>query len=77
MLIGGLMNFTPIDPIKALFWSAVINGIVAVPVMVLLMLLGSRQAVMGQFKIGRALKTVGWLATGVMTLAAIGMFATF
>ncbi len=76
VLVGGLMNFLPIDPIKALFWSAVINGIVAVPVMVLLMLLGSRQAVMGQFKIGTALKSVGWLATGVMALAAIGMFAT-
>ncbi len=76
VLVGGLMNFLPVDPIKALFWSAVVNGVVAVPVMVLLMLLASRQAVMGQFKIGAALRSVGWLATGVMALATIGMFAT-
>ncbi len=76
-LVGVLLNFTSIDPIKALFWSAVINGVVAVPVMVMMMLMASRSRVMGEFVLGRGLKLLGWLATGVMLLAAIGMFATW
>ncbi len=75
--IGVLLNFTPIDPIKALFWSAVINGVVAVPVMVMMMLLAARSEVMGRFAIGPTLRVIGWLATGVMAAAAIGMFATW
>jgi NRAMP (natural resistance-associated macrophage protein)-like metal ion transporter len=76
-VVGGMINVVHIDPIKALFWSAVINGVVAVPVMVMMMLLSSRKAVMGAFVLPRALKIVGWAATAVMTLAAIGMFATW
>jgi NRAMP (natural resistance-associated macrophage protein)-like metal ion transporter len=75
--VGVLLNFVHIDPIKALFWSAVINGVVAVPVMVMMMILASRKSVMGPFTIGLGLKTVGWLATLVMLAAAIGMFATW
>jgi NRAMP (natural resistance-associated macrophage protein)-like metal ion transporter len=75
-LLGALLNFSPIDPIKALFWSAVINGVVAVPVMVIMMLLASRDTVMGEFTLGPILKSVGWLATAVMAAAALGMFAT-
>jgi NRAMP (natural resistance-associated macrophage protein)-like metal ion transporter len=75
-LIGAGLNFTPIDPIKALFWSAVINGVVAVPVMVMLMLLASGKRVMGDFALPPVLKAVGWLATVVMAVASIGMFAT-
>jgi NRAMP (natural resistance-associated macrophage protein)-like metal ion transporter len=77
MVIGIGMNLTSIDPIKALFWSAVINGVVAVPVMVMLMHLSSHKAAMGDFALPRVLKIMGWLATGAMTLAAIGMFATW
>jgi NRAMP (natural resistance-associated macrophage protein)-like metal ion transporter len=76
-VIGALLNFVHIDPIKALFWSAVINGVVAVPVMVMMMLLVSRKKVMGGFTIGPGLKLFGWLATAVMLVAAIGMFATW
>jgi NRAMP (natural resistance-associated macrophage protein)-like metal ion transporter len=76
-VIGGLMNFSPLDPVKALFWSAVVNGVVAVPVMVMMMLLASRKDVMGQFVLGRWLKGTGWLSTAVMLVAAIGMFATW
>ncbi len=76
-IVGVGLNFTRIDPIKALFWSAVINGVVAVPVMVMMMLLSSRKVVMGQFTLPWPLKVVGWLATAVMALAAIGMFATW
>ncbi len=74
--IGVVMNFTPIDPIKALFWSAVINGVVAVPVMIMIMHLSTHRAAMGDFRLPRVLSGMGWLATAVMALAAIGMFAT-
>ena len=75
-ILGALLNFSPLDPIKALFWSAVINGVVAVPVMVMMMILASRRLVMGEFILRPALKVFGWLATGAMALAAMGMFAT-
>jgi Mn2+/Fe2+ NRAMP family transporter len=58
-VLGALLNFSPIDPIKALFWSVVINGIVAVPVMVMMMLLASRRTVMGKFKLQPIVKTLG------------------
>lgn len=76
-LIGALLNFSPLDPIKALFWSAVINGVAAVPIMIMIMHLSTRQAVMRQFTLGPVLKGFGWLATAVMAAAAIGMFATW
>jgi NRAMP (natural resistance-associated macrophage protein)-like metal ion transporter len=76
MLVGALLNFVHIDPIKALFWSAVINGVVAVPMMVLIMHLASHKAAMGDFKLHAGLKIMGWIATLAMTAAAVGMFAT-
>jgi NRAMP (natural resistance-associated macrophage protein)-like metal ion transporter len=76
VVAGIVMNLTPIDPIKALFWSAVINGVVAVPVMAMLMHLSSHREAMGDFALPRLLKFMGWLATLAMTAAAIGMFAT-
>jgi len=76
MIIGAVLNFSPLDPVKALFWSAVVNGVVAVPVMAITMMLASRRAVMGEFLLQPLLKTVGWIATIVMLLAAVGMFAT-
>jgi NRAMP (natural resistance-associated macrophage protein)-like metal ion transporter len=75
-LLGALLNFTPLDPIKALFWSAVVNGVVAVPVMAMMMLLATRTSVMCHFTVGPILNGFGWLATAVMALAAVGMFAT-
>jgi Mn2+/Fe2+ NRAMP family transporter len=75
-ILGALLNFSPLDPIKALFWSAVVNGVVAVPVMVMMMILASRKRVMGEFILRPVLKVFGWLATGAMALAAMGMFAT-
>ncbi|HVY33278.1 MAG TPA: divalent metal cation transporter, partial [Caulobacteraceae bacterium] len=77
MLLGAALNFTRIDPIKALFWSAVINGVVAVPVMVLMMLMGGQASIMGDFTLSRGKKIMGWLGTIVMAAAAIGMFATW
>ena len=76
MIVGAGLNFVHIDPIKALFWSAVINGVVAVPMMVMIMLMAARRKVMGDFTLGPFLKGMGWLATAVMGAAAVGMFAT-
>jgi len=76
-LVGAAVNFTALDPIRALFWSAVINGVVAVPMMAMIMLMASRPKVMKQFAIGPWLKGLGWLATAVMAAAAAGMIASF
>jgi len=63
MLIGTLLNFTGIDPIRALFWSAVLNGIIAVPLMIVMMHMASSKKLMGEHTIPPALKTMGWIAT--------------
>lgn len=76
-LIGLGLNFTSIDPIKALFWAAVINGVLAGPVMVVIMLMATNPAVMSQFIISRRLRITGWLATAVMLIAAAGLFVTW
>jgi Mn2+/Fe2+ NRAMP family transporter len=74
--IGVLINFSPINPIKALFWSAVINGIVAVPVMAIMMLMAVNKKVMGKFTIPPLMRLIGWVATAVMALAVVGMAVT-
>jgi Mn2+/Fe2+ NRAMP family transporter len=71
--IGALMNFTPINPIRALVMAAVINGIVAVPVMAVMMLISTRKSVMGVFTLNGPLRLVGWLATLVMAAAVVAM----
>ncbi|HWX03275.1 divalent metal cation transporter [Collimonas sp.] len=75
--IGVMLCFTPIDPIKALYWSAVINGVISVPIMAVMMLMAANSAIMGRFVIGRKLKALGWIGTGAMTLAVLTMFMTF
>ncbi|HEX7969667.1 MAG TPA: divalent metal cation transporter [Stellaceae bacterium] len=74
--VGVALNFTPVDPIKALFWSAVLNGIVAVPVMVVTMLMAQHARVMGRFTLPLRLIILGWLATAVMTVVVAAMFIT-
>jgi len=76
-LIGLGLNFVHIDPIKALFWSAVINGGVAGPIMILMMLMASRSKIMGQFTINARQKFFGWAATTAMLAAAVALFATW
>ena len=71
--IGAMMNFTPIDPIRALIVAAVINGIVSVPVMAVMMLISMRKSAMGDFTLSRPLLWIGWLATAVMAVAAIAL----
>jgi Mn2+/Fe2+ NRAMP family transporter len=75
-VLGVALNFTSVDPIKALFWSAVINGVISVPIMIVMMLIAVREDVMGEFVIGRWLKVFGWLATVSMTIVVLAMFAT-
>jgi NRAMP (natural resistance-associated macrophage protein)-like metal ion transporter len=75
--IGGVaLTFTHLDPVRALVWSAEINGIIAVPIMAIMMLLASRQDVMGHFVIRPRLRSLGWLATGVMAVIVIAMMST-
>jgi len=73
--MGLLLNFIHLNPIKALFWSAILNGVVAGPVMAFMMLLARNPKVMGKFTLPLALHVAGWVATGVMILVSIGMFA--
>ena len=75
--VGAVLNASPIDPVRALFWSAVVNGVVSVPVMASMMLLGSNPVVMGKFTLGPWLHWVGWVATAAMAVAAVAMFATW
>lgn len=74
--VGMIMNFIGINPIKALFWSAVLNGVIAVPVMVMMMLMASRPDIMGKFAIRGRLQKWGWVSTAVMAIAVIGMLVT-
>src|SRR6476469_6011210 len=76
-LLGVALTFTSIDPIAALFWSAVINGVIAVPIMAVMMLMAARSDVMGSFVVTARLRILGWLATIVMALAVIVMGATW
>ena len=72
-LLGTVICFSPLDPIRALFWSAVTNGVVAVPVMVMMMIMTSNEDVMGKFMVRGPLRIIGWIATLAMAAAATGM----
>lgn len=75
--IGGVaLNFSHIDPIKALFWAAVLNGILAAPVMAVIMHMASSKKVMGKFTLPLVLRVVGWMSTAVMLFASFGVFLT-
>jgi Mn2+/Fe2+ NRAMP family transporter len=74
VLAGLGIQYSPISPMKALFWSAVINGVVAVPLMVVIIMLASKKSVMGAFTADRWIVILGWIATGVMGAAAVRMF---
>jgi Mn2+/Fe2+ NRAMP family transporter len=73
VLAGLLIQYSPISPMRALFWSAVINGIVAVPLMVVIILLVSRKSVMAGYTSGRAIVALGWIATAIMGAGVVRM----
>ena len=72
--IGMIMNFFHLDPIKALYWSAVLNGVAAVPLLVFLTLLGNNASVMGKWKNSRATNVWAWLTVLLMGASAVCMF---
>jgi NRAMP (natural resistance-associated macrophage protein)-like metal ion transporter len=75
--LGGIaLDFTPIDPVKALYWSAVINGVISAPIMVITMFMATNTKIMGKFVINRRLKFFGWVATGFMLIAVLVLFYT-
>ena len=73
VLAGLAIQYLPINPMKALFWSAVINGVVAVPLMVVVIVLASSRSVMGPFTSSRPIIALGWIATAIMAAASILM----
>jgi len=74
VLAGLFIQYSPISPMKALFWSAVINGVVAVPLVVVIILIASKKSVMGTFTSSRSIVILGWITAAVMGLAAVLMF---
>ena len=74
VLAGSFIQYSPISPMKALFWSAVINGVVAVPLLVVITLIASSKSVMGAFTSSRPIVILGWAAVAIMGLAAVLMF---
>ena len=68
------IQYSPISPMRALFWSAVINGLVAVPLMVVLILLVSRTKVMGAFTASKPIVVLGWITTALMAVSGVAMF---
>ena len=73
--IGVLIDFSGADPMRTLLLAAIVNGVISVPIMVVMMRLSSKPAVMGPFVVKRRLRLLGWLATLVMTVASLLMFA--
>ena len=73
---GVILNFTRLDPMRALLWSAEINGVFAVPIMAIMMLLAARADIMGRFIIRPKLRRLGWMATAAMAVTVVAMIAT-
>ena len=73
-VLGVAIDLSGIDSIKALLWAAIVNGVVSVPIMVVMMIMSGKPAIMGPFVVSRRLKWLGWLATGVMAAAVGAMF---
>lgn len=76
-LIGLSLNFMHIDPVKALFWAAILNGVVAAPLMAVIMVMASSRKVMSNLVIPPYLKAMGWVATAVMLCACFGLVWTW
>jgi Mn2+/Fe2+ NRAMP family transporter len=74
--IGTLMGYFELDPIKALVWSAIVNGVISVPIMAAMMLVGQSEALMGNYTISTRHRVFGWAATGVMAVAVLVMLIT-
>jgi Mn2+/Fe2+ NRAMP family transporter len=75
--IGMLINFIGINPIKALVWSAITNGVLAPPLLVIVLLIANNEKVMGEHRPGKLAFALAWLTAGLMGLAAVALFFTF
>ena len=73
---GVLLGFTAVDPVRELFWAAVLNGIISVPIMAVMMLLATRPSVMGRYVLGAGLRRLGWAATTAMTAVVLALAAS-
>ncbi|HEY1561601.1 MAG TPA: divalent metal cation transporter [Caulobacteraceae bacterium] len=73
VLLALIIQYSPINPMKALFWSAVINGVVAIPLMAVIVILVSKKSVMGPYVASRSLIVLGWVGTALMGVAAAMM----
>ncbi|WP_304177319.1 NRAMP family divalent metal transporter [Phenylobacterium aquaticum] len=74
ILAGLALSYSPLDPIQALFWSAVVNGVIAVPLMAVIMLVATRRSIMGRFTATFLQRVVGWAAVAIMAMASAVMF---
>jgi Mn2+/Fe2+ NRAMP family transporter len=74
--IGTLVGYLEVDPIKALVWSAIVNGVISVPIMAALMWIGQSKKLMGKFTISMRHRVLGWLATAIMAVAVLVMLVT-
>jgi Mn2+/Fe2+ NRAMP family transporter len=74
ILLGVAVDLSPLDPIKALFWSAVVNGIITVPILVAVMIVASRRQQMGKFVATTSQRVIGWATVVMMAVAAVAMF---
>ena len=75
-LLGVSLQYVGIDPARALYWAAVVNGVLAAPLMAMMMLIVRNPRAMGRLTLGRRATITGWIATGVMAVATIVFFAT-
>lgn len=76
-IIGLWINFSNIDPIKALVYTAVINGVTAVPILFTIMKIANNKKILGERVNGRVTNTIGWITVVIMGIAVVTMFATF
>jgi NRAMP (natural resistance-associated macrophage protein)-like metal ion transporter len=74
ILLGVAVDLSPLDPIKALFWSAVVNGVITVPILVAVMIVVQRRHQMGKFVATRSQRVIGWATVAMMAVAAVAMF---
>ena len=74
VLAALIIQYLPINPMKGLFWSAVINGVVAVPLMFVILVLSSKTSVMGDYIASKTILSIGWTATAVMAIAVVVLF---
>jgi NRAMP (natural resistance-associated macrophage protein)-like metal ion transporter len=75
-ILGVILTVVAVNPMKALYWSAVLNGVIAIPLMVIIMLLASNKSLMKKFVASRRVRWLGWAATVIMFAAFVGMIAT-